>query len=228
MVRAAARFPCLRQELSRRGETARVFSSTQRRGMSGRFGRWGLVMSVAALACGSVAGTTSAASRESAKQSSQASIGGNEARPCAKRKRGSTPSRVCRRRQTRPLPVVEPETVAQPQGQTVLPAPDPIGPPPPAPPLPPKQPPIPGDPPPPPDPEEPPVTTPPCEASEEDCVVYSDKYWELLAKYKRFEIAPGVYPYHPSCMEAWERGESVACAAVIVSLRPDGTLGPGP
>lgn len=67
---------------------------------------------------------------------------------------------------------------------------------------------------------------PPCESEEDDCSAYSDKYWELLAKYKRFEIGPGVYPYHPKCMEAWERGESIACAAVIVFLRPDGTLGP--
>lgn len=56
-------------------------------------------------------------------------------------------------------------------------------------------------------------------------VVYSSKYWELLAKYKRFEIAPGVYPYHPFCMEAWERGQSVFCISVIVYLYPDGTLG---
>jgi hypothetical protein len=58
-------------------------------------------------------------------------------------------------------------------------------------------------------------------------VVYSDTYWELLAKYKRFEIGTGEYPYHPACMEAWEREEPVVCAAVIVVLYPDGTLGSG-
>lgn len=61
---------------------------------------------------------------------------------------------------------------------------------------------------------------------EDEPIVYTAKYWELRAKYERFEIGPGVYPYHPECMEAWEREEPIICAAVIVFLYPDGTLSP--
>lgn len=76
--------------------------------------------------------------------------------------------------------------------------------------------------------ELPPPVTRDCELVEGDCSIYSDKFWELLAKYKRFEIGVGVYPYHPACMEAWEEGKSIACATVLVHLRPDGSLGMTP
>ena len=66
---------------------------------------------------------------------------------------------------------------------------------------------------------------PRCDLVEGDCSIYSDNYWKLRAKYERFEIGAGVYPYHPECMEAWENGERILCPAVIVFLYPDGTLG---
>jgi hypothetical protein len=58
-----------------------------------------------------------------------------------------------------------------------------------------------------------------------DCSIYSDKFWVLLEKYGRFEIEPGVYPYHPACMEAREEGIPVACAAAIAFLYPNGAIG---
>lgn len=83
----------------------------------------------------------------------------------------------------------------------------------------------------PPDPRDPPEEIPEiglsCEPEASECSIYSDKYWELLAKYERFEIAPGVYPYPPECMEAWEAGLRVFCATVITYLYPDGTIGSG-
>lgn len=75
-------------------------------------------------------------------------------------------------------------------------------------------------------PEEPPFPgIPNCEIVEGDCSIYSDKFWELLAKYKRFEIGTGVYPYLPSCMEAQAAGLPVACATAIAFLYPDGSTG---
>jgi len=74
-------------------------------------------------------------------------------------------------------------------------------------------------------PEPPGEPDPRCELVEGDCSIYSDRFWELQAKYERFEIETGVYPYHPECMEAGERGEPIVCPAVIVFLYPDGTLG---
>jgi hypothetical protein len=72
---------------------------------------------------------------------------------------------------------------------------------------------------------DPPSVTPRCDLVEGDCSIYSDLFWELQAKYERFEIGTGVYPYQPECMEAWEREEPIGCAAAIVFLYPDGTLG---
>ena len=72
---------------------------------------------------------------------------------------------------------------------------------------------------------DPPRVPPRCDLVEGDCSIYSDRYWKLREKYERFEFEPGVYPYHPSCMEAVESGEPVGCPAAIVFLYPDGTLG---
>ena len=62
----------------------------------------------------------------------------------------------------------------------------------------------------------------------DDCSIYSDKFWELLAKYSRFEpnwaSEPGVYPEPPDCMEAQETGP-VMCPQMVTFLYPDGTLG---
>lgn len=64
-----------------------------------------------------------------------------------------------------------------------------------------------------------------CDLVEGDCGIYSDRFWELQAKYQRFEIATAVYPYPPECMEAWENGEPIGCIAAIAFLYPDGTIG---
>lgn len=72
-----------------------------------------------------------------------------------------------------------------------------------------------------------PLPIPRCELVPSPCSIYSDKFWELLAKYKRFEIGTGVYPYPPECMEAQEAGLPVGCLTVIAVLRPDGTIGGG-
>lgn len=69
-----------------------------------------------------------------------------------------------------------------------------------------------------------PSPMPRCELVEGDCSIYSDKFWELLAKYRRFEIDTGVYPMPPGCMEAQEAGKPVSCIQVITYLQPDGTL----
>lgn len=65
----------------------------------------------------------------------------------------------------------------------------------------------------------------------DDCSIYSDKFWELLAKYSRFEphwaSQPGEYPEPPDCMEAQETGP-VMCPQVVTLLYPDGTLGGSP
>lgn len=71
----------------------------------------------------------------------------------------------------------------------------------------------------------PPGVTPRCELVPGDCSIYSDQFWELQAKYQRFEIATAVYPYPPGCMEAWENGEPISCIAALAFLYPDGTIG---
>lgn len=73
--------------------------------------------------------------------------------------------------------------------------------------------------------ESPPGVTPRCELVSGDCSIYSDLFWELQAKYQRFEIATGVYPNPPGCMEAWENGEPIFCIMAIAYLYPDGTIG---
>lgn len=72
---------------------------------------------------------------------------------------------------------------------------------------------------------DPPGVTPHCDLVEGDCSIYSDLFWEMQAKYERFEIATGVYPYPPQCMEAWEKGLPVGCVTAIAFLYPDGTIG---
>jgi len=67
--------------------------------------------------------------------------------------------------------------------------------------------------------------TPNCERVEGDCDIYSDTFWELLARYERFEIDVGVYPMPPECMEAEAEGRPVVCIQVVTFLYPDGTLG---
>lgn len=78
---------------------------------------------------------------------------------------------------------------------------------------------------PPADDDPPPGATPRCELVPGDCSIYSIAFWELQAKYERFEIATGVYPYPVACMEAWENGKAIGCITVITNLYPDGTIG---
>jgi hypothetical protein len=49
------------------------------------------------------------------------------------------------------------------------------------------------------------------------CSIYTEKFWDLQAKYEPLEIAFASYPVSPECGEV--------CAAVVVYLYPDGTLG---
>jgi hypothetical protein len=70
-----------------------------------------------------------------------------------------------------------------------------------------------------------PTPEPSCGPMPGDCSIYSYKFWELLERYKPFEIAPAVYPYPPECMEAWANGEQIFCIAAIAYLYPDGTTG---
>lgn len=94
---------------------------------------------------------------------------------------------------------------------------------------------------PPTDPEPPTDPDPPtddgrdCELVRGDCDIYSELFWEMRARYERFEapwLGIGVYPYPPNCMEAAERaaeqgGEAVGCVTAIAFLYPDGTVGLG-
>lgn len=144
-------------------------------------------------------------------------------RNCGKRKGVVKAKRRSCRRHRHPAPVIVGPVAEMPAAATPsAAATDPGVPaeetPEPDPPLPPKESPYKEGPPPLPSP------TPRCDLVEGDCSIYSDKFWELLAKYKRFEIGTGVYPMPPGCMEAQEAGKPVSCIQVIVYLQPDGTL----
>ena len=49
------------------------------------------------------------------------------------------------------------------------------------------------------------------------CEIYTDKFWEMQAKYAHREFSFGVYPGPPDCY--------AVCPAVMVELFPDGTFG---
>lgn len=216
-----------------------------------------LALTIAVSGCALLPPAAGAAPSDRAKNSSRhqpgkgeraaQAVAGNEARRrCVKRRSKAAPrKRTCRRTRQRAETKASnrrsgqraaPEAPA-PAGDLPLPANavDPVDPPMPLPlekpedesepPLGPEDPE--SSPPPPPESEEPPAVTPRCELVEGDCSIYSDKFWELLAKYERFEIAPGVYPYPPSCMEAWEANEPIFCIAALAFLYPDGTIGIG-
>ncbi len=111
-----------------------------------------------------------------------------------------------------------PQVIPRPSTPEALPPSDPA--PPPTPPE---------DPAPPTDDEPPTDDGRDCELVQGDCDIYSDLFWEMRARYERFErpwLGTGVYPAPPDCMEAAER-EPVMCVTAIASLYPDGTIGLG-
>src|SRR5262245_42654347 len=55
------------------------------------------------------------------------------------------------------------------------------------------------------------------------CSIYTEKFWELQAKYEHFENGFAAYPVSPVCAEVGQ-----VCAAVEYYLYPDGTLGSNP
>jgi hypothetical protein len=49
------------------------------------------------------------------------------------------------------------------------------------------------------------------------CDIYTDKFWEMQAKFAHLEYETGTYPGHPEC--------SGPCPAAVAHLYPDGTIG---
>lgn len=57
------------------------------------------------------------------------------------------------------------------------------------------------------------------------CSIYTEKFWELQARYERFESSFAVYPVPPDCAEQSQPGgPPVPCPAVEAQLYPDGSL----